>query len=117
MAYIYLLHFDSPISPDHTTQHYTGSADDINRRIREHQQGYGSRLTQVALERNNGFSVVRIWIGSRKWEQRLKAMKCSPKFCPMCNPKKPWNLLHSDLRPLREIKHLHKKLGDLITCN
>lgn len=117
MAYIYLLHFDRPISPDHTTQHYTGSADDITRRIREHQQGQGSRLTEVAFQREIPFSVVRLWRGNRRLERRLKSLKCAPKFCPICNPQKPWNLFHADLKPTVEIKHLHKKLGDLVSCS
>lgn len=115
MAYIYLLHFDRPISPGHTCQHYTGSADDIEKRIQQHQQGQGSRLTQVAYEREIQFSVVRLWMGNRMMERRLKRLKCSPKFCPICNPQKPWTLLKSNLQPAREVKHISKRLGAL--CN
>lgn len=117
MAYIYLLHFDSPISPNHTTQHYTGSAEDITKRIRDHQRGYGSRLTEVAYQRQIPFTVVRLWRGNRSLEQRLKSLKHSPKFCPICSPKKVWNLFHVDMKPTVEIKNLNKKLGDLVKCS
>jgi len=110
--YIYLLHFDSPVSPDHTTQHYVGSAEDILKRISQHHRGHGSRLTQVALERGIGFTVVRLWKGNRSKEQRLKSLKCAPKFCPVCNPNNTWKLLHPNLKPVREL-NIYRKLGDL----
>jgi predicted GIY-YIG superfamily endonuclease len=81
---VYLLHFDSPISENHTTQHYIGYADDVNARIKEHKAGHGARLTQVANERGIGFEVVRIWEGDRKYERQLKNRKNAPRLCPIC---------------------------------
>ena len=49
--YVYLLHFSQPISPDHTCQHYMGSAADVNVRLVHHLTGKGARLCQVANER------------------------------------------------------------------
>jgi predicted GIY-YIG superfamily endonuclease len=85
MATVYLLHFAAPIAPGrHTCQHYLGVADDLERRIAEHRAGRGSRLCEVAKERNISFEVVRVWEGSRKLERRLKNQKNSPKLCPIC---------------------------------
>lgn len=83
---VYMLHFDRPISPDHTAQHYIGSTDHLNQRLREHREGKGARLTQVANERGIGYQVVRIWRGGRGYERYLKSKKCGPRMCPVCTP-------------------------------
>lgn len=84
MGTVYLLHFAQPISPAHTCRHYLGFADDLERRIAEHRAGRGSRLCEVARERNISFEVARTWQGSRKLERRLKNWHNSPKLCPIC---------------------------------
>lgn len=84
---VYLLHFDQPISPDHTAQHYLGSADDWEARIEQHRQGQGARLCEVAKARNIGFVVARLWVGDRDLERALKQRKNSPRFCPICRAK------------------------------
>ena len=85
MQGVYLLHFERPISPKHTCQHYLGYADDIERRIEEHRNGRGARLTAVAKERGIGFRVVRVWEGAdRQFERSLKNRKNAPKLCPCC---------------------------------
>ena len=83
---IYLLHFDKPISPAHTCQHYIGYADDWEGRIEAHRAGHGARLTEVANERGIGFVVVRVWVGDRELERRIKNRKEGPALCPVCNP-------------------------------
>lgn len=82
----YLLHFSEPISPNHTTQHYIGSAADLDARIEEHRKGQGARLTEVAKERGISFEVVRTWEGGRDFERKLKNRKNAPKLCPICHP-------------------------------
>jgi len=84
MTYVYLLHFDQPISNHHTCQHYIGFADDLAVRIQRHQVGHGARLTQVAKQRGIGFKVARVWQGDRLFERWLKRQKNSPAFCPVC---------------------------------
>jgi predicted GIY-YIG superfamily endonuclease len=54
---VYLLHFDEPISPRHTCQHYCGWAADLEARIEDHRHGRGARLTEVAHSRGIGFTV------------------------------------------------------------
>lgn len=86
-SYVYLLHFDKPISDKHTCQHYIGyTGESIKRRIQDHLAGRGARLTQVAVERGISFKVVRIWRhGTRGLERHLKNRKDGPKLCPICN--------------------------------
>lgn len=84
---VYLLHFDSPISPDHTTQHYVGYTDHLRDRLELHAIGRGARLTQVARERGIGWRLVRTWPdGGRTLERRIKRARHVPDFCPVCRP-------------------------------
>jgi predicted GIY-YIG superfamily endonuclease len=86
---VYLIHFDSPISPDHTCQHYIGyTARGKRKRFSEHRRGLGARLTQVANERAIDYKIVRTWWknGTRELERKLKNQKNAPKLCPVCNP-------------------------------
>jgi predicted GIY-YIG superfamily endonuclease len=82
---VYLLHFSEPISEKHTCQHYIGYANDVEDRIRQHEAGYGARLTQVAIERGISWEVVRIWTGGRDVERRLKNIHNAPRLCPICS--------------------------------
>ena len=87
MSYVYLLHFEKPISPGrHTCQHYLGTCEDLPARIQQHQHGgsAAARLAQVAKERGIGFTVARVWRGGRELERRLKARKEAPRLCPYC---------------------------------
>lgn len=83
---VYLLHFDRPISPKHTCQHYIGSAEDLETRIAEHRAGRGARLTQVAAQRGIQFTVVRTWPGGRTLERKLKDQH-GRRLCPICADK------------------------------
>ena len=83
--YVYLLHFNKPINPNRSTQHYLGFAKDLDERIREHRWGKGSRLTQVAYERDITFKVAEVWKGDRSFERQMKRQKNSRRFCPICN--------------------------------
>lgn len=84
-GYVYLIHFDKPISENHTCQHYIGWTNNLARRIAEHRAGFGCRLTQVAIERDIYFQVVRTWAGFRSLEKALKRRHNSPRLCPICN--------------------------------
>ncbi len=85
---IYLLHFNEPISPKHTAQHYIGFADDVDRRLKEHQIGQGARLTQVAIERGISWQLARVWEGDRTRERQIKKWHNGPKLCPICQEEK-----------------------------
>lgn len=81
---IYLLHFAQPISLRSTCQHYLGWCLDLDARLAAHRAGRGARLTQVAVEREITFNVVRTWSGTRDFERTLKNQKRGPKLCPVC---------------------------------
>lgn len=87
MAYIYLLHFDRPISNRHTTQHYLGYTDNLPKRISLHRRGRAANLPRVAAERGITFRVVRVWLAGKELERSLKQQyKNSPQLCPLCSP-------------------------------
>jgi len=86
MSFIYLLHFEQPISPNYTTQHYLGFAEHcLPARIQAHELGRGARLPQVAYQRGICFQVARVWIGDRSLKRRIKNRKASPRLCPCCS--------------------------------
>jgi len=84
-GYVYLLHFERPISDKHTCQHYVGWAKYLPSRIAAHLSGHGARLTQVAIERGIAFTVARVWEGDRYLERKIKNRKHGPRYCPICN--------------------------------
>ena len=86
MSYVYLLHFDRPVSNRHTCQHYLGFAEDLAIRLQRHKSGNGARLVEVALSRGIGFELVRVWRGDRHFERQLKNQKGGTRLCPICNP-------------------------------
>lgn len=83
-GYVYLLHFDTPISDKHTAQHYIGWAYRLDSRMVQHMRGRGARFTQVANERGIGYVIARSWQGSRSYERMLKNKKNARKMCPIC---------------------------------
>lgn len=84
---VYLLHFDRPISPAHTTQHYIGWAKDLDSRLRDHARGHGAVLLRVAKERGIGWSLARTWPGATRNDERaLKNRHEGTRLCPTCNP-------------------------------
>ena len=85
MSFVYILHFDKPISPDHTAQHYVGFTKDIDQRIRQHRKGKGSRFCAVAKERVIKFILAELLIGERDLEKAIKRQKNTKKFCPICS--------------------------------
>lgn len=84
---VYLLHFSSRISPDHACQHYLGSADDLEKRMKLHKAGRGCRLADIALQRGIDFQLARTWAGGRQEERQLKNQKNGRRLCPICNPR------------------------------
>lgn len=91
---VYLIHFERPISPAHTCQHYCGYAEDWRARLAEHRAGRGARLTQVAVERGIAFEIVAVWDGDRAYERRVKRLKALNRLCPICGRRHPGGRLH-----------------------
>ncbi len=84
-GFVYLLHFERPISSNHTAQHYLGWTPSLATRVQKHRNGNGSRFCRVAAGRGIDFVVVRVWRGDRQLERRLKNRKNGRKLCPLCN--------------------------------
>lgn len=82
MAGVYLIHF----SPSYKhAKHYLGWAEDIDRRLAEHEIGAGARLTQVAVDAGCRLILARVWEdGDRTLERKLKNRKNAPALCPIC---------------------------------
>lgn len=79
---VYIIHFEPAYRH---ARHYVGYADDIERRMDEHERGIGARLTQVAREAGIELILTRIWEGEgRDFERRLKRRKNTPRYCPLC---------------------------------
>ncbi|MGA4993862.1 hypothetical protein [Nonomuraea bangladeshensis] len=79
---VYLLHFDQPYKH---ARHYIGwTPGDLNRRLRQHRNGTGARLTQVITAAGIGFVVARTWDGGRNLERSLKKRGGASRSCPLC---------------------------------
>jgi predicted GIY-YIG superfamily endonuclease len=86
---VYLLHFNSPISDKHTSQHYIGWAKDLSKRLEHHRSGTGSRFCAIAAERNISFIVSATWEDQDKnFERLLKNRKNAKRLCPICKNSK-----------------------------
>jgi hypothetical protein len=86
---IYLLHFETgiqcrPNARASHARHYIGWAYNLDRRIKEHRGGYGSKLLAECKRLGINFVVVRTWRGTRTDERRLHNRKDSPRMCPIC---------------------------------
>ena len=87
---IYLLHFERAIgdvaNPHGQAQHYIGYADDVCARLAEHEAGRGAAITADLVSEDIGWSLVRLWLGDRSEERRIKRRHDGPRLCPICNP-------------------------------
>lgn len=80
---IYIIHFDSPY---HHAQHYMGATDNVEKRLKMHLKGRGSRLLRAVKCAGIDFKVVRTIDGSFKDEMKLKRGHNTRRLCPICNP-------------------------------
>jgi len=78
---IYLLHFDRPYRH---ARHYTGWASDLDTRLAEHTAGRGARLLAFITDAGIGWTLARIWTGTRARERGLKRQGGASRRCPHC---------------------------------
>jgi predicted GIY-YIG superfamily endonuclease len=79
---VYLLHFDQRY--EHAG-HYTGWAEDLDRRLAEHLGGRAARLIEVITQAGIGFRLARTWPGvTRARERQLKRQGGASRYCPIC---------------------------------
>jgi predicted GIY-YIG superfamily endonuclease len=95
---VYLLHFSAPLDNAENRRalasHYIGWAVDLDSRLRQHRAGRGAAITRAAVERGIAFEVVATWPGDWLLERRLKALKATPRLCPICGKRHPGGRLH-----------------------
>lgn len=87
MGWVYTIHFDKPVSPHHTAQHYTGWAKDPHKRLELHRRGWGPKYTRLAAEQGIGFTLVDLRPGTREDERKLKNRGGASRRCPICKGK------------------------------
>ncbi len=78
---VYLLHFDQPY--EHA-RHYVGWAVNVKRRLAEHEAGHGARLLAVVKGAGIGWTLARMWPGSRARERQIKRQGGHARHCPLC---------------------------------
>lgn len=95
---VYLIHFSAPLgNPGNAraqAQHYLGYTIDLDARIAQHRAGQGAALTRAAVERGITFEVAATWPGDWHLEKHLKALKATPRLCPICGCRHPRGRLH-----------------------
>jgi putative endonuclease len=73
---IYILEFQTPLGNEkHQARYYLGYCDNLERRLKEHEQGKGAAITRACVERGISFKVVAYFPGDRTLERRLKNQK------------------------------------------
>ena len=91
---VYLLHFSTPYKH---AKHYIGFTKDLESRIQRHLGGDGARLIEVIVKEGITFVVARTWKSkTRGFERRLKNLKNTPRFCPICKEVKCLDLRRED---------------------
>lgn len=78
---VYLIHLDQPFRH---ARHYLGWTLNLERRLAQHRAGTGAKLLRAVNRHGIGWEVVRLWPGGPELEQTLKALKNSPRLCPVC---------------------------------
>ena len=83
MAWVYLLHFDAPLEQ---FQHYTGSCEDLARRLDQHAKGSAAQLTRRFAEAGIAFTVGGLWehetqLEARRAERKVKKAGSARRCC------------------------------------
>lgn len=79
---IYLLHFEKPFKH---AKHYLGWANNLEGRLRHHEQGTGANLLKHVKAAGISWDLVRTWDRvDRNEERRIKNMGSLARVCPVC---------------------------------
>jgi hypothetical protein len=108
---VYLLHFDQRY--EHAG-HYTGWAEDLDRRLAEHLGGRAARLIEVITQAGIGFRLARTWPGvTRARERQLKRQGGASRYCPICQAeRKARGLPRRPSRDQRAVPRSSSRNGD-----
>jgi predicted GIY-YIG superfamily endonuclease len=84
---VYLIHFQQRYKH---AGHYLGYSANVNRRMRQHQSGYGVPLMRAVNDAGIPWQLVRTWDdGDMALEKRLRHQNNNPRFCPLCSASSP----------------------------
>jgi len=79
---LYLLCFDQK---HYHAGHYLGITSHLNRRLRDHANGNGARLTEVIADNQIDWQLVRTWLTQNdEHERSLKDKHDHSRICPRC---------------------------------
>jgi predicted GIY-YIG superfamily endonuclease len=81
---VYLLHFTEPVQTKRCEiKHYLGLTKNVEKRFKKHASGQGNGLVKAALDRGE-IVLVGLWKQDGNFERKVKNLKKSKKFCPVC---------------------------------
>ena len=78
---VYIIHFSSYLSH---ARHYVGYADDIQARFQVHKSGQGAKILRACNQKGIDYKIVRVIMGDRKMERRIKNTHNVKRYCPIC---------------------------------
>lgn len=78
---VYLLHFDDPVAG---RQHYVGYTTNLKRRLWQHQNGRGARLTKLVHAAGVEMRLPRTWVGGLELERQIKREGHFARHCALC---------------------------------
>jgi predicted GIY-YIG superfamily endonuclease len=85
-GWIYILHLHQALGLN--ACHYTGSTLFLQRRMKKHARGHGSRFMKAVRDKKIPWELARAAQAPlatvRKLEQTLKSQKNTPLYCPIC---------------------------------
>lgn len=90
-GYVYVLHFARPVG---NLSNPRGQAADPEARERQHRAGQGAALTRAAVAQGVTWELFILGPGDRTLERRVKALKATPRLCPVCGRQHPGGRLH-----------------------
>lgn len=78
---VYILHFDQPY---YHARHYVGWSGNVIERVNSHLIGRGSKLVNAVVKSGIDFQIAATFDGTRADERRIKKMKNTKRYCPLC---------------------------------
>lgn len=78
---VYLLHFSQRYKH---ALHYTGSTNNLSKRLHQHAKGQGARLLAVVRAAGVTWTLARTWEGGKEHERKIKRQGGASRRCPIC---------------------------------